>query len=168
MKQQLIFIAIFLFRISYSVLAQDYSSLKDIELKEKSDFAKAEDKVLECSKYLLSTPMDDSGKNRVYCTQFILEWMVGTPDYNFTIDEIITKIAEPNKLLLGVCLASMAKYVLENKDNAKDTKEIKYNSILMLINYAQESKNNVVIKGELKKLIKEKEKGKLKEYLKLD
>ena len=64
--------------------AQDYSKLKDIELKDKEDFTKVEDKVLECSTYILTTPMDDENTNRINALQFLFRWMDGTPDYTFS------------------------------------------------------------------------------------
>jgi len=147
--------------------AQDYSNLKDIELKEKEDFSKVEDKILECSKYVLTTPMDDENTNRINALQFMFRWMDGTPDYTFTLDETVGKIAQTSDALLGVYMACMCRYVLENKDNAKDEKEVKYNSVLMLIDYARNPDNKVEITGEMENLIKAKDENRLKEYIKV-
>ncbi len=167
MKIKLIlsFLTIFSFSdISYS---QDYSNLKDIVLKDKTDYPKVEDKVLECSKYILTTPMDDKNINRLNSLQFLMRWMDGTPDFTFNIDETIGKATKSNQLLLGVYLACMTKFVLENKDKAKDEKEVKYNSVVMLLNYCDAPAHNVDLNRELKKMIKAKKEDKLKEYLKL-
>jgi len=147
--------------------AQDYSKLKDVELKEKGDFAKAEDKILECSKYILTTPMDDENTNRINALQFIFRWMDGTPDYMFTLDETVGQIAQTSDALLGVYMACMCRYVLENKDKAKDEKDVKYNSVLMLIDYSQDPGHKVEITGEIKNLIKAKDEHRLKEYIKV-
>jgi hypothetical protein len=150
-----------------AVNAQDYSKLKDIELKEKEDFSKAEDKVLECSKYILTTPMEDDNTNRINALQFMFRWMDGTPEYTFTLDETVGKIAQTSDALLGVYMACMCRYVLENKDKAKDEKEVKYNSVLMLIDYARNANNKVEITGEMENLIKAKDENRLKEYIKV-
>ena len=61
----------------------------------------------------------------------------------------------------------MCRFVLENKDKAKDNNEVKYNSVLMLIDYSQDTHNNVEISGELKNLIQAKDEHRLKEYIKV-
>lgn len=147
--------------------AQDYSKLKDIELKEKEDYVKAEDKILECSKYVLTTPMDDENTNRLNALQFMFRWMDGTPDYTFNLDETVGKLAQTSDALLGVYMACMCRYVLENKDKAKDDKDVKYNSVLLLIDYAQDPNNKVEITGELENLIRAKDEHRLKEYIKV-
>jgi hypothetical protein len=147
--------------------AQDYSKLKDVELKDKEDFAKVEDKILECSKYILTTPMDDENTNRINALQFLFRWMDGTPDYTFSLDETVGKLAQESDALLGVYMACMCRFVLENKDKAKDDNEVKYNSVLMLIDYSQDKHNNVEISGELKNLIQAKNENRLKEYIKV-
>jgi len=145
--------------------AQDYSTLKDVELKHKDDFSKAEVKILECSTYILTTPMDDENTNRINAMQFMFRWMDGTPDYTFYLDETVGKLAQTSDALLGVYMACMCRYVLENKEKAKDDKDVKYNSVLMLIDYSQDPHHNVEITGELKNLIKAKDEQRLKEYL---
>jgi hypothetical protein len=147
--------------------SQDYSKLKDIELKEKEDYTKAEARILECSKYILTTPMDDENTNRINALQFIFRWMDGTPDYTFTLDETVGKIAQTSDALLGVYMACMCRYVLENKDKAKDEKDVKYNSVLLLIDYSKDPNNKVEVSGELENLIKAKDEHRLKEYIKV-
>jgi hypothetical protein len=150
-----------------TAISQDYSKLKEVELKQKEDYTKAEDKILECSKYVLTTPMEDDNTNRNNALQFLFRWMDGTPDYTFTLDETVGKIAQTSDALLGVYMACMCKYVLENKDKAKDEKEVKYNSVLMLIDYSSDPNNKVEITGELENLIKAKDEHRLKEYIKV-
>jgi hypothetical protein len=167
MKTNLILVSLIIFSVTGITYSQDYSNLKDIELKDKTDYPKAEDKVLECANYILSTPMDNNNINRIYAIQFLLRWMGGTPDYTFNIDETIGKITKSEPTLLGVYLACMSKFVLENKDKSNNNDEVNFNSIVMLLNYCDNPSNKVKIKGELKKMIKAKNEDKLKEYLKL-
>jgi len=147
--------------------AQDYSNLQDIELKDKEDFVKAEDKILECSKYVLTTPLDNENTNRMNALRFLVRWMDGTPDFMFTLDETVGKIAQTSEEMLGVYMACMCRYVLEHRDKAKDEKDVKYNSVLMLIDYCQDPDHNVEISGELENLIRAKDEKRLKEYIKV-
>ncbi len=147
--------------------AQDYEALKNIKLKDQSDCQKAEEKVVECSTYLLSTPLEKNNIDRLYSVQFLMRWMEATPDYTFDLDETVTKISKSNNDILSIYLASMAKFVLENKDKSKDPKEVKFNSIVTLLNYCEAASNKVALNSELKKMIKAKSENKLKEYLKL-
>jgi len=167
MKTKILITAIAIWGITSVCYSQDYSNLKDIVLKDKADYPKVDNQILECAKYILNTPMDDKNLNRFYSLQFMMRWMQGTPDYTFNIDETIGNIIKSNESLLGVYLACMANYMLENKVKAKDEKEVKYNSILLLINYCEASKNNVDMSSELKIMIKAKNENTLKEYLKL-
>ena len=165
MKIKLLFATVAFIATTMACCAQDYSNLKDFVLKDKADYPKAEAKVLECAKYILTTPLDEKNANRLYSLQFIIRWMEGTPDYSFGIDESIMKVSKSNQSLLGVYMACMTQYVLENKENSKDQKGIKYNAMLMLISYAENINNKVEINKELKKMIKAKKEDKLKEYL---
>jgi hypothetical protein len=167
MKTKFFISAIFLMGYIMVCNAQDYSKLKDIVMKDKEDFAKAEDKILECSKYVLTTPMDDENTNRINALQFMLRWMDGTPEYTFTLDETVGKLAQTSDALLGVYMACMCRYVLENKDKAKNEKDVKYNSVLLLIDYARNPDNKVEISGEMENLIRAKDEHRLKEYIKV-
>lgn len=167
MKIKLILTFLTIFSLSYITYSQDYSNLKDVVLKDKKDYPKVEDKVLECSNYILNTPMDYKNLNRLNSLQFLMRWMDGTPDFTFNIDETIGRATKSDQLLLGVYLACMTKFVLENRDKAKDEKDVKYNSIVMLLNYCEVPNNKVDLNRELKKMIKAKKEDKLKEYLKL-
>ena len=167
MKIKLFLASVAIVASSLVVYSQDYSSLKDIVLKDTSDYPKAEGKVLECASYLLSTPLDDNNINRKYAIQLIIRWMTGTPAYTFGIDQSITQISKSNASILLLYMACMSKYALENKENSKDPKEMKYNSMLLLISYVEDSNHKVKIDGELKKLIQAKKQDKLKQYLKI-
>ena len=149
------------------ILAQDYSNLEKVQLKGNEDYAKNEVLVLECSGYLLNSPLEalDSDINRLRALQFIMRWMEGTPDYMFGLDESISKVINSESKLLGIYMACMTKFVLENKEKSSDQKEIKYNSFLTLIAYCEDQDKGVKLNKELKKLIKARNDGTLREYL---
>ena len=58
------------------------------------------------------------------------KWMTGTPDYSFAVAEIQDKIGNDNDLL-ALYMVSKAKYMLENKANAKDAKLVKLNAMIL-------------------------------------
>jgi len=167
MKIKSLIISLLVLGLVNSLFAQDYSKLDKTVLKEKTDYVENENLVIECSNYLLNSPLDDlkNDLNHVKALLFIMRWMEGTPDYMFDIDDTVGKATKSNPSLLGVYLASMSKYVLENKDKSGDAKEVKYNSFLIFIKYCEDPKNNVRKNKEIKKLIEAKDEGTLREYL---
>lgn len=149
--------------------AQDYSKLDKIVLKDKSDYAKHEKLILECSDFLLSSSIDkfeNEGPQR-QAMRFIIRWMEGTPDFTFGLDETISKVSKSNSNLLGLYMASMCKFALENKEKAVDEKEMKFQSYLFLIKYCENPAMNVKHNKPIKELIKANKDNNLKEYLKL-
>lgn len=97
----------------------------------------------------------------------MIKWMTGTPDYTFSLDEQATNFAKNNDHFLGLYMAAMTKYVLENKTESKNDSKIKLNAVKLIINYSKVPSNNVKLNKELKKAIEADENGRLEEYLKL-
>ena len=166
MKTKLYLLLILSFLFVGQIFAQDFSKLDDIVMKDKSDYALYDGKVLECANYLMNLP-EGNNTYRMECNRFLIRWMSGTPDYSFDLDDTITKISKSDSDLLMLYMAAMVKFTLENKDEASDKNAVKYNSIVTLLNYCENPDNNVKLSNELKKMIKAKTEGKLKEYLHL-
>jgi len=148
--------------------AQTLPDLDAIKLDKKEDFnSEADDAALQAANFLLSTPVEKSNINRLKSIQYIIKWMSGTPNYSFTLDDQATKFAKKNDDLLGLYMAAMVKYVLENKADAKDQNKIKFNTVKLIIAYATDEKNKVKINSELKRAIEADRNGQLSEYLKI-
>jgi alkaline phosphatase len=111
--------------------------------------------------------MEKNNINRLKSLRFIIRWMTGTPNYSFALDEQATKFAKKNDDLLGLYMAGMTKYALENKADAKDPNKVKLNTVRLILRYVKEEKNNVKLNSELKKAIEAEEKGELPAYLKI-
>jgi hypothetical protein len=169
MKKRVIILSLILTSFLFSLHAQDYSYLKFLVLKEKSDYQINENLIIELSKYILNSPIDilSNDINHADAVSFLMRWMTGTPDYNFVIDPSITNATKSNPYLLGVFSAAVVKFVLENKDSVKNYKEIKYNSYLTFINFCEDETKHVKKNKEIKNLIKAKNNNTLKEYLKI-
>jgi len=148
--------------------AQDFVKLNKAGIKDKDECIKQNDNALLCANYLLEGSIADNTNdlNHLNALQFLMKWMEATPEFSFNIDEPITKISKSNPTFLGIYLAAMTKYVIENKDKAKDIQAVKYNAFITFINYCQNPHTGVKLNKELKKLIKAKEDSQLEEYLK--
>ncbi len=151
-----------------NAFSQDLPKYDEIKVDTKEDFnEKTNNAALQASNYLLSTPMDSKSIDRLKSLQFIIKWMTGTPDFSFTLDAQATKFAKNNDDLLGLYMAAMTKYVLENKTESKNQNKIKLNAVKLIIQYSKDVKNNVKINKELKKAIEADDNGKLEDYLKI-
>jgi hypothetical protein len=146
--------------------AQNLPDFDAIKLEKKEDYdSVADGAALQAADYLFSTPMEKNSLDRLVSLRYIIKWMSGTPAYNFTLDAQATKFAKKNDDLLGMYMAAMTKFVLENKADSKDQNKIKLSAVKMIINYAKDEKNKIKINGELKKAIEANEKGELAAYL---
>lgn len=163
MKNYFYLFVIFCTTLSFSQTTTDFDTVK---LKKDSDFKEANKYALEASNYILSVPLDNNSLLRLDAIQFILKWMEGTPDFTFSLDStIMDKVVKGNDDLLGVYMACMTKYCLENEANSKDNQMVKLNSIKLILDYCENPANNVKISKQLKKLSEANKKGELESEL---
>lgn len=163
--KHLLFSFLLLLTVS-NTFSQSLPNYDEIKIESKEDFNESADNAaLQASDYLLSTPIDNKNIDRLRSLQFVIKWMSGTPDYTFSLDEQATKFAKNNNDLLGLYMAAMTKYVLENKAESRDQNKIKLNAVRLIIRYSKDPKNSVKINKELKKAIDADQNGKLEEYL---
>lgn len=154
--------------ISTTSFAQSLPDFDAIQLNVKEDYdSVADNAALQAANYLFDTPMEKNNINRLKSLRFIIRWMTGTPNYSFALDEQATKFAKKNDDLLGLYMAGMTKFALENKADAKDPNKVKLNTVRLILRYVKEEKNNVKLNSELKKAIEAEEKGELPAYLKI-
>jgi len=154
----------FIFCGSYSN-AQTLPNFDLIKLDKTSDFKVADPFVLQTSTYLLSVPFKKDDPDRLNSLRFISKWMNGTPEYSFVFGEITDKIGKDNYGLIGIYMAALAKYTLENKVSSKDPKLVTLNAMIMLLNYCENKDNNIKMSKQLKKLSEAKEKGQLEQSM---
>ncbi|MEP7111481.1 MAG: hypothetical protein ABI760_26035 [Ferruginibacter sp.] len=141
--------------------AQTLPNFDLIKLEKKSDYKAAEPFVLQTANYLLSSPFKKDNPDRLSSLRFIGKWIYGTTDYSIVINDAGDKIGKDNNDLLGIYMAAMVKYTLENKTASKDAKLVKLNALILLLNYCGNKDNNIKMTKQLKKLSEEKEKGQL-------
>ena len=148
-----------------SAFAQQLPDYDAIQLLEKGDYKVAEPSVMQAVNYMLTTPFEERDLNRLRSLQFVIKWMTGTPDYSFAIDETATKISKGNADLLGIYMACMTKYCLENKSSSKDARLVELSSMKMLLTYCEDSRNKIKMTKQLKKLSEANQKGELAKAL---
>ncbi|HMF70275.1 MAG TPA: hypothetical protein VK616_02310 [Flavitalea sp.] len=163
MKTAFILILSVLANYSFSQIQTNFDNIK---LEQAADYRAADSIALGASTYLLSTPFAEDNIGRLKSLSFVIRWMTGTPDYSFTLDEVAGKIVKGNDNLLGLYMAAMTKYSLENKESSKDQKLVKLNALTSLLNYCEDVNNNVKMTKQLKKLSEAKAKGQLEQSLK--
>lgn len=157
-------IIIMLAVLSISSFAQttDYDKVK---LETAADCKAADPIALEASNYLLSTPFEKDSMVRLKSLAFVIKWMSATPDYSFSLDESVTKPLKGNDDLLGLYMAGMTKYCLENKGSAKDQNLVKVNAMTYVLNYCENEENNLKMTKQLKKLSEARANGELEKSL---
>ncbi len=157
-------LVIFTLLFSTRTFAQTLPNFDAIKLEKAPDYKLAEPYALQTANYLLSTPFKKENKDVLNSLRFMGKWMNGTPDYSFSVADMEDKIGRDNDLF-GLYMISKAKYILENKANAKDPKLVKLNAVILLLNYCSKKENLIKMTKQLKKLAEAKEKGELENAL---
>jgi hypothetical protein len=148
-----------------AVNAQTLPNFDLIKLEKASDYKAADPFVLQTANFLLSSPFTKDNAERTNSLRFISKWMHGTPDYSFVLNDMADKIGKDNNDLLGLYVAALAKFTLENKAVAKDPKLLKLNSVNLLLNYCENHDNNIKMSKQLKRLSEARQKGQLEQAL---
>ncbi|MBI1183623.1 hypothetical protein GC194_05100 [bacterium] len=135
------------------VLAQKFAYLEKIKLKTDEDFRQNEQNVYEGAKYVLSKSMKDQDNDRdcYYASRFIIQWLIGTPDYEVIIDNTVSDLASRKQgKLLGIYMACASVFVIENKDKHLDESEQYYAIMEYFLDYCANSSNGVVMDRKVK------------------
>ena len=157
------FLVLFLI-LMIALTSSGQSAYDNIKLEDAGDYKLAESSVLKAANYLFSTKYDKEDLERLYAIEFIMRWMGGTPDFTFDVDENFTKPFSTETDLLGLYMSAIAKFALEHKTQAKDTKAINLGAAKMVVDYSNKPSNNLRQTGELKKMATAMKKGELEKY----
>lgn len=147
---------------SFSQSIPDYESIK---LEEKADYKAAESIATQAANHILSVPYEKKNEERAASVRFLFKWMSGTPDYNFNLDKLASKLMHENSELLVIFMASMAKFSTENQSSAKDAKAVELNALKILLTYCENEKNKIKMTKTLKQLSEAAKKGELEKEL---
>ncbi len=91
---------------------QELPNLKDVKLSKRIDFKNAESVVTKVVEYLFHTPIDSKNKARNEAGKFLVDWMNGTPDHVFYLEEKETSYFNTNSDLLLMYMAALTKFSL--------------------------------------------------------
>lgn len=163
MKKIGLFFFLLLLGMGYAY-AQDLPNLKHIKLNKTAHFRNAEAVTIKVVDYLFQTPIERGNKSRIEAGRFLIDWMNGTPDYTFYLEEKETNFFNTDSDLTLMYMASMTKFMLENK-SIKDQKAIILGSMGLLLPYLNKQENKKSWSKELWELNDAYQKGKLAEYL---
>ncbi|MCX2745352.1 hypothetical protein OO013_15850 [Mangrovivirga sp. M17] len=141
-----------IFIFSITLLSFIGNAQSTTQFKKGEDYKKAEKEVLQACNYLLDNPIDKEEGKRQQLFQFIFQWMSGTPDHTFELDEEIAKLYGNKEEILGIYLVSAAKVSIENNNFTKEN--LKKKAINMTVDYCAMEENNIKPSKEIKKLIK--------------
>jgi len=118
------FLAILLFFWIFSLFSQTLVVPKDYKLEKAEDFDFYQPKVIECIKWIVETPLQQSSDIRQEVNSFLMKWFSGTQKITLNVNKIIQPLVDEldykySEDLLMIYLGTMAKYMLENP-NDKD------------------------------------------------
>lgn len=139
MRKIILFLFLFFSTMIYSY-AQEFPSIKHIKLNKKSHFKSAEPEIIKLVNYLFETPIDTKNYSRKEAGEFLIKWMNGTPDYIFVLEDKETVYFNTDADLMLVYMASVTKYMLENKSE-KDQKAIVLGAMKLALTYLNQQEN---------------------------
>ncbi|WP_199120731.1 hypothetical protein [Pedobacter sp. ASV28] len=144
--------------------AQELPNLKNVKLGKKSSYKNAEPTVLKVVDYLFQTPIDKKNKARSNAGQFLINWMNGTPDYIFYLEEKETNFFSTDSDLLLMYMAALTKYTLLHKE-LKTQKELALGAISIALPYLYQQSDRKTWSKELWQLNDANQNHKLEVYL---
>lgn len=133
------------------------------ELKVAADYAKYEKDIIEAAKWLVETPLDMEPNLRTQVSQFVFEWVSGSPTVNVELNENIFDFDKKNPGMLIIYMASSARYVLEN-NYSKDMRA-KHRAALLDMIMVYKSGTGVTRDKKMDKLVKSEEDGELDKWM---
>lgn len=152
-----------------SFLGQAQTVLPDwdaIRLTEKEDYNAAANRAAwQAAAYLLTHPINKEDKLRGSATRYVIEWMMGSPEYSFTMDAKAMRFAKDNDDWMALFLAGMVYYAVSNNVPKADPKLVTLEACKQVIAYAKNAEYRIKPNAELKKMMKAADEGKLSDYL---
>ncbi len=143
---------ILLIFISTVSLCQVVYPYKDIKLEKPSDYKETEPMALSAATFILTTVFAETDANRFGALEFLSNWMTGTKEYNFYTKGKVTDIGS-DKNLLGLYMAAMVRYSLENKTESVNPMKVELNASRLVLAYCDDPKNNFKLKKKYRKLL---------------
>lgn len=145
------FLLICFYQVSFTQIVYPY---QDIKLEKPSDYKETEPLALSAATLLLSTAFTSKDANREAALKFLTTWMPGTKQYSFYLKGKAVALSSDSDLL-GLFLAAMAKYSLQNKAEAINGLTVDINAAKLVLAYSDDPKNKFKLKKKFRKVLEE-------------
>ncbi len=129
--------------LSATAFSQDYSAMSKYHFKNEADYKDSQPKVLEAANYLFSHPATSDKMNRLQATQYVMNWMEGTPEYTFSLGKKAMKLTKGNQDLLGLYLVALSKVAIENSGEKLSEDKMHTQAALVLAHYCANPDNGL-------------------------
>lgn len=157
-------IVAFLCLFTLNLYGQELPNLKNVKLNKKASYKNAEPTIVKLVDYLFKTPIDKKNKARNNAGRFLLDWMNGTPDYVFYLEEKETSFFNTDPDLLLMYMAALTKFSLQ-QPMAKEKQAQALGAINLILPYLYQQSDKKTWTKELWQLYDASKNGKLKEFL---
>lgn len=152
-----------LFCMISTVYAQDFELPENYKLVVAADYAVYEQDVVNATKWLVETPINEQKAKRIEVQTFLFKWLEGSPKITLNVNaDIITFMESPESFI--IYLGGWASYCIENKDYKNDLQGNVHGIKSVIAFYDANKKEIGKMKGieRYKKLLK---KGKLESHI---
>ncbi|WP_293301342.1 hypothetical protein [Pedobacter sp. UBA4863] len=154
----------FLCLFSLNLYGQELPNLKNVKLNKKASYKNAEPTIVKVVDYLFKTPIDKKNKARNNAGRFLLDWMNGTPDHVFYLEEKETSFFNTDPDLLLMYMAALTKFSLEHP-TAKEKQTQALGAMSLILPYLYQQSDKKTWTKELWQLYDASKNEQLKEFL---
>src|SRR5690349_9047302 len=106
--------------VSVSASAQEFNVPVGYKLKTNEDYKPYETTIVNCIKWLQSTPVNKDVSKRKDAVHFLSAWVVGCPYIGVTVDASVIKFANVNQELLIIYMGGWVLDAIESGTDGKD------------------------------------------------
>ena len=149
--RKFLFFLLFIF-ISNIAICQTVFPYLDIKLEKPADYKGTEPLALSTARSLLSTPFLADDANRIRGIEFLSNWATGTTTCQFYMKGVVEEISTEADLL-GLYLAAMVKFTIENKIEAVNPLVVEKNACRLVLAYCDNPVNNFKLKKKVRKIL---------------
>ncbi len=144
-----------LFLISQITLAQNFELPQNIQLKNKSDYAKYKNPIVNAINWLENTPIKEQTAKRTKVKNFVMQWIMGTPMVSIGLQSFQMELTKKNPELLTSFLGGWTKFELENPSEKNNTIKANLAGFKSLMKVYANNKGNGIKKDRtIEKIIK--------------
>jgi hypothetical protein len=93
--------------------APTYDLPMNIVLNTKDDYGKYEKDVIAAAKWLEEAPLDQDKEKRAQVNDFVMKWLMGSPNVSVAITPSVSALFEFNPVLMNIFMAGYTRYILE-------------------------------------------------------